>query len=132
MKPLIYIYGTPEYIEQQTYVNYRDALLAAGAEVLHSSRPEDGAGCCGLLLPGGGDMDPAYYGQENRGSNPPDVLRDTVEMRLVKEFLKQGKPIFGICRGAQVLNVALGGTLIQHMEGHRQIENGENLWMRTL
>lgn len=132
MKPLIYIYGTPEYIENQEGANYRDALVAAGAEVLHTSDPADAAGCDGLLLPGGGDVDPVHYGREVCGSNPPNPLRDAAELRLAREFIEKGRPVFGICRGSQVLNIVLGGTLIQDMPGHKQMEGGANLWMRHL
>ena len=63
MKPLIYIYGTPKFVEEETVKTYRAALERAGAQVRHSSDPADAAGCDGLLLAGGGDMDPAYFGQ---------------------------------------------------------------------
>ncbi len=124
MKPLIYIYGTPKFVEEETVKTYRAALERAGAQVQHSSDPADAAGCDGLLLAGGGDMDPAYFGQENRGSNPPDPLRDRVEFALIREFLDANKPIIGICRGEQMLNVAFGGTLHQDMPGHK---NGEDI-----
>ena len=127
MKPLIYIYGTPAFVEEGTVKNYRDALERAGAQVRHSSDPEDAAGCDGLLLAGGGDMDPAYFGQENRGSNPPDPLRDRVEFALIREFLAAKKPIFGICRGSQMLNVAFGGTLHQDIPGHKNAEDIDSL-----
>ena len=71
------------------------------------------AGCDGLLLPGGGDISPARYGQENLGSGEPDLERDAAELQLVADFTAWGKPILGICRGIQMINVALGGTLIQ-------------------
>ena len=119
MKPLIYIYGTPEFMEKQTYIPYRDALIAAGAEVLHTSDPADAAGCIGLLLPGGGDVASFHYGQEDCGSNPPDPVRDAAELKLAREFLEKKLPIMGVCRGAQVLNIVLGGTLIQDMSGHK-------------
>ena len=71
--------------------------------------------CTGLLLCGGGDVDPSYYHQENQGSQPPDLVRDQAEMELFHAFFQAGKPIFGICRGMQLMNVALGGTLIQDL-----------------
>lgn len=127
MKPLIYIYGTPEYLEKQKYIPYRDALVAAGAEVLHTSDPADAAECIGLLLPGGGDVASFHYGMEDCGSNPPDPLRDEVELRLAREFLEKKLPVMGICRGAQVLNIVLGGTLIQDMAGHKPVEETARL-----
>lgn len=70
--------------------------------------------CDGLLLTGGGDIDPNYYHEEpipEQGEVVP--ARDVTELQLVKAFRNQNKPIFGICRGHQLLNVALGGTLYQ-------------------
>lgn len=69
----------------------------------------------GLLLPGGGDVHPRHYGVEDIHENSGDFSheRDEMEITLAKFFIELGKPVFGICRGAQVLNVALGGTLYQ-------------------
>ena len=53
-------------------------------------------------------MDPALFGQENRGSQPPDRQRDQAELELFWAFFQAGKPILAICRGMQVVNVALG------------------------
>ena len=68
----------------------------------------------GLLLQGGADMSPKSYGESPM--NPAwsgDEVRDQYEIELFHEFVTQGKPVFGICRGHQVINVALGGTLYQ-------------------
>jgi putative glutamine amidotransferase len=70
----------------------------------------------GLLLSGGSDLDPGYYGEEpvpELGVTLPE--RDAFEMTLVELALRRGMPVFGICRGMQVLNVALGGTLYQDL-----------------
>jgi putative glutamine amidotransferase len=70
----------------------------------------------GLLLSGGSDLDPSYYGEEpvpELGITLPE--RDAFEMTLVRSALRRGMPVFGICRGMQVLNVALGGTLYQDL-----------------
>ena len=70
----------------------------------------------GLLLSGGSDLDPGYYGEEpmpELGITLPE--RDTFETALVGQALRRGIPVFGICRGMQVLNVALGGTLYQDL-----------------
>jgi len=68
----------------------------------------------GLFLPGGVDVDPAAYG-EARGPHcgPIDPARDWAELRLVRWALDDGKPVLAVCRGAQLLNVAFGGTLYQ-------------------
>jgi putative glutamine amidotransferase len=70
----------------------------------------------GLLLSGGSDLDPGYYGEEPGTELGPTIPeRDAFEMALVGLALRRGIPIFGICRGMQVLNVALGGTLYQDL-----------------
>lgn len=69
----------------------------------------------GLLLPGGDDVHPRHYGMKDiyENSGPFSAERDEMEITLAKFFIARGKPVFGVCRGAQVLNVALGGTLYQ-------------------
>ncbi len=68
----------------------------------------------GLVLQGGADIAPGAYGQEPlRPEWSGDILRDRYEFALTEAFLEAGKPILGICRGAQLLNVVLGGTLLQ-------------------
>lgn len=81
----------------------------------------------GLVLTGGGDIDPARYGGAPRESvYEVNAARDESEIAVVKAALKREIPIFGICRGAQVINVTLGGTLIEHLPepedgmGHRR------------
>lgn len=72
----------------------------------------------GLLLPGGADLDPAHYGEPVRGSQPPNADLDRLELDTVRWAVQRDLPTLGICRGQQVINVALGGSLIQHMDGH--------------
>lgn len=70
----------------------------------------------GLILGGGTDVDPATYGaRAHERTNPTFPLRDRVEAALVRRALDRDMPALGICRGMQVLNVALGGTLEQHL-----------------
>ena len=67
-----------------------------------------------LVLQGGADVSPRSYGrQPMRTEWAGDIVRDRYEMELLHEFMAQGKPVLGICRGAQLINVALGGTLFQ-------------------
>lgn len=68
----------------------------------------------GLLLQGGADVDPRSYGEEPlRPEWAGDRVRDRYELSLLRAFIEQGKPVLGICRGMQLINVALGGSLYQ-------------------
>ena len=70
----------------------------------------------GLVLSGGGDLDPALYGAEPHAeAGAPNPARDSAELELCRQALASGLPLLGICRGLQVINVALGGTLHQHL-----------------
>jgi gamma-glutamyl-gamma-aminobutyrate hydrolase PuuD len=70
--------------------------------------------CDGILLGGGRDIDPARYGQEpTEHLAPTEPLRDAFELELTERALDRGLPVLGMCRGLQILNVALGGTLVQ-------------------
>lgn len=91
---------------------YEAAVRGAGGLPVAGFCPQPDLTCGGLLLCGGGDLSPTWYGAEDCGSGPPDPERDRAELALVRAYLAAGRPILGICRGLQVLNVALGGTLI--------------------
>lgn len=69
----------------------------------------------GLLLTGGGDLDPMLYREPMDGSEVPHWPRDHLEMAQVQRARRRGIPILGICRGIQFLNVAFGGALVQHL-----------------
>jgi putative glutamine amidotransferase len=67
-----------------------------------------------VLLPGGEDVDPQYYGEApHEKCGPPSPARDATELALARWAIAEGKPLLAICRGIQVLNVALGGSLYQ-------------------
>ncbi|GGV67892.1 MULTISPECIES: gamma-glutamyl-gamma-aminobutyrate hydrolase family protein [Streptomyces] len=73
----------------------------------------------GLVIAGGPDVEPARYGAEpDPRTGPPDRARDAWELALIGAALAARLPLLGICRGMQLLNVALGGTLVQHLDGH--------------
>ncbi len=101
---------------------YVDAVVRAGGIplVLPSCDPADAPavaeGLDGLLLSGGGDVDPTFYGAppspEVRAVEPE---RDAWELALVRRAAQTGLPVLGTCRGAQVLNVGMGGTLVAHL-----------------
>ncbi len=70
--------------------------------------------CNGFLFSGGGDIDPNYWGEmPDRSLGEINPLRDSFEYKLAQKVLGSSRPILGICRGCQLLNVAMGGTLIQ-------------------
>lgn len=94
---------------------YREAVIAAGGVPTLAYAPALDLSYDGLLLCGGVDVDPRHYGQEPNGAEAPDPTRDEAELTLTRAYIAYGKPVFGICRGAQLLNVALGGTLWQHL-----------------
>jgi putative glutamine amidotransferase len=80
--------------------------------------------CNGLLLIGGGDVNPSRYGRrlrpaERKTLRGVDDVRDEMEIFLCRQAFKRGRPVLGICRGIQIMNVAFGGTLVPHTTGHR-------------
>ena len=107
------------------YMNheYSDCIIAAGGLPLVLPLGLDKAIltrytklCDGLLLTGGHDIAPAIYGEETRPDCGPTVPeRDEMEMALLDLFLAEAKPVLGICRGIQLINAHLGGTLWQHL-----------------
>lgn len=102
---------------------YMESLARAGAGMrwVELNDPEqavqDALTCDGLLLPGGGDMDPKFYGQARiPACGEPNLLRDAAEPLLLHAFLAADKPVLGICRGIQVMNAVLGGDLYQDIK----------------
>jgi putative glutamine amidotransferase len=97
--------------------DYVQSVRLAGAEPVVLSNDDDPAGVLdrvdGVLLTGGLDVDPALYGEAAHETTEAAPDRDRFEIPLSREALKRGTPIFAICRGVQVLNVAAGGTLVQ-------------------
>ena len=103
---------------------YSDSLIAAGAAVVTLPPQPPNADAVarvlnsvdGVILTGGKDVDAALYSQQPHPENDaPRPDRDAWEIALVRAAIERDLPVFGICRGMQILNVALGGTLIQHL-----------------
>ena len=101
--------------------DYEAAIERAGGEILRVDltvhRPADViASADGLLLPGGGDVLPSLYGEAAHPSfSAAEAGRDDYELELARRALEANLPLLAICRGAQVLNVACGGSLVQHI-----------------
>jgi putative glutamine amidotransferase len=72
----------------------------------------------GLLLTGGADIDPAHYGHAPAGSRGLEPDRDRLEAEAFAAAQRRGVPVLGLCRGLQAINVFMGGTLLQHVDGH--------------
>jgi putative glutamine amidotransferase len=109
-------------------VPYRRAVTAAGADpvdLVPGTRVLPAVD--GLLLPGGWDVDPSFYG-EKRGEKveETDPELDETELSMFRQARERELPVLGICRGQQVINVAMGGTLVQHLEGHEVRELGRS------
>ena len=115
----VYILG-----DAATYQNYALAVERAGGISCFESRPAD---CDCLLLPGGGDMESWRYGQKNTACRDLEPERDALELDLLADFTALGKPVLGICRGMQTINVFFGGDLVQDWPGHSAIEGVDRL-----
>ena len=126
MKPVIGIIAActrevhPAYTTGHDYVRAVERagglalLLPATPDAVSAGMAQWLALCGGFVLPGGGDVAPTYYGQSPVPQlTSTDRLRDNVELTLCRAAAQHKKPLLGICRGAQVLNVAFGGTLWQ-------------------
>jgi putative glutamine amidotransferase len=108
---------------QGQLMTYIDALQAAGGipVLIPETLPDEDVQQLysllqGVVLPGGGDLDPQVYGEtQHPATDSIDLERDRVELYLTRRAIADEKPFFGICRGVQVLNVALGGTLYQDL-----------------
>lgn len=115
----IYISGSAD-----TCQNYSRAVTLVGGTPCFDGTPDT---CGALLLPGGGDVEPWRYGQKNTASRQLELERDARELALLEQFLARGKPVLGICRGMQVINVFFGGDLIQDLPGHSAAGGADRL-----
>ena len=116
----------PSWVMSQRYIT---TLIAAGAIPwmipLVASDEETTRGIYegldGVFLPGGADIDPASYGQERHAAcDRSDPARDAMELVLARWAVDEGKPVLGVCRGLQLINLALGGTLYQDLASLRE------------
>ena len=122
-------HGEPPQHEMALGLTYMRAIELAGGVPVVLPPLEPGAMSTlltrldGVCLSGGPDLDPAAYGaRAHEALGPTEPALDRFELELARAADAAGLPLLGICRGAQAINVARGGTLHQHIEGHRQTE----------
>lgn len=106
----ILIAGYPEKTK-----NYENAVKSLGAAPVTTLHVPDVTCYDGLILPGGGDIDPVLFGQLNQGSRLIDPRLDRLQLAILKSFVRNRKPVLGICKGMQLINVFFGGDIYQHL-----------------
>ena len=108
MQPKILISGCNE-----SRFLYENAVIQCGGRFQSYYCPPLDDSCDGLILCGGNDVSPEFYGQGTQFCGELDRKRDLAEMALFRSSVEQKKPVLGICRGMHLINVALGGDLKQ-------------------
>ena len=117
--PTVLIAGRPENTK-----NYENTIRRMGVSCFVSLDPGQTDDATHLLLPGGGDITPAFFGQADHGSHSVDTGLDILQFELLSRFAAQKKPVLGICKGLQLINVHFGGDVTQHIdtaENHRWV-----------
>lgn len=115
---------------------YSEAVARAGGVVVQAQPIEQTIKAAnelvarfdGVIIQGGGDIDPNRYGQQPRSTSIYGISaeHDDLEIAVIRAAIEQDKPVLAICRGLQILNVALGGTLHQHLAD--VLADGESHW----
>lgn len=120
-RPLIGVTG-PDHGVPLAWWFTRWSIARAGGQALrlNASSPIPPRGLDGIVIGGGTDLDPALYSGMDDGKAPRDARRDAFEKRTIETALDKGLPLLGICRGAQLLNVVLGGNLYQDVRPMRR------------
>lgn len=119
--------------DTKNYVKYVEAASIEAAVTLNM---EEAACCDGLILPGGGDITPAFFGEHSDGSRNIDTELDILQFQALELAIRKSMPVLGICKGMQVINVGLGGNLIQDLppascDIHRY-ENGDKYHLSVI
>lgn len=95
--------------------NYETALRRLNVSHFTTLDPEQAAEATHLLLPGGSDITPVFFGQADHGSRQIDTELDILQFKSLSHFVAQKKPVLGICKGLQIINVHFGGSITQHI-----------------
>lgn len=96
--------------------NYETALRRLGVSHFTTLDPDQAAEATHLLLPGGGDITPVFFGQADHGSRQIDTELDILQFKSLSLFAARKKPVLGICKGLQIINVHFGGSITQHID----------------
>lgn len=114
--------------EADKTLNYENAMRRMGVLPCTSLHVPDARFFDGLILPGGGDIDPGLFAQLNAGTRYFDPVLDRLQLAVLKAFILNKKPVLGICKGMQLINISFGGNMIQHLESssrHEYIEKDQ-------
>ena len=113
--------------------NYVNVLKYLGAKPVVSLHPESVYSFDGLILPGGGDICPSYFNQPVIDTRKSDPDLDRLQFHILYQFLHTHKPVLGICKGMQLINVFFGGDLNQHTDSENLHQwKGEDQWHETV
>ena len=121
--------------ERAEVETYYQVLTRLGAQVIVTETIQQAKAALeteqfdGLLLPGGYDIDPARFGQENNGTRTIEPEIDEMQFFVTGKMVELGRPVIGLCKGSQLLNVFFGGDLIQDLDtkdAHQRLASGDN------
>lgn len=107
---------------------YEKYLSSIPAHTITTLSIGDITACHGVVLPGGGDITPAFFGEHNKGSQNIDTELDIIQLQAADYCIRNVIPLLGICKGMQVINVAFGGTIIQDLptaDRHKYVERDQ-------